>query len=104
MAKISLDQLTGVADRGTLVLESMQNALYQAYFELDGETFVITDNGAPVRAFSVGKMYERLGGFRFHKALLRQNSAYDEMIGQPMRDSNTLVVPLDWSESAFLMP
>ncbi len=90
---MTLDELSGEAERGTLVLESLPGALYQAYFEVNGATYPLLKDGKAIRTYSVGKMYEILGHFRFKRAMLRQHSAYDEMVGQPGGGSNTLTVP-----------
>jgi len=82
-----------------LIVESLENNLYQAFIEVADEECLILDNdGKPLSAHSLGEMHEYLEGFRFKKAWLRQQSAYDEMIGQPIRAAdNTLKVPLGWS-------
>jgi hypothetical protein len=48
----------------------------------------------PLTARSIGALRKRLENLAIDTITLRHDSAYDEMIGQPLRSSNTLDVRL----------
>ncbi|TQV78746.1 hypothetical protein FKG94_12030 [Exilibacterium tricleocarpae] len=105
--KLQVSQLAQISERGVLIIESLDASLYQAFVAVDGcEHLIYGDDGRPVRAFSLGNMRQRLGYHRFLRVVLRQHSAYDEMIGQPVREqSNALEVDISWpAESGFPVP
>ena len=99
---MTLEELADRAAYGTLVLESLPSALYQAYFEQDNQRHIVMFQDKPVSARSIGNIHEILGAFSFKKVVLRQHSAYDEMIGQTRGEKNTMTIPLDWSDAIYL--
>ncbi|TXS91945.1 hypothetical protein FV139_14560 [Parahaliea maris] len=100
MATILLSQLPAMAGESDLVINSLQNCLYQAQLRVDDELHTLCRNdGKPITSHSLGQMYEQLGGYAFRGVYLRQTSPYDEMIGQPpAAGSNRLEVAVGWRE------
>lgn len=78
------------------VVHSLDSCLYQCSVILDGvESLIVDSRGNPVRTFNQLDMQEFFRGVQVKEMVLRQQSAYDEMIGQPFRDGdNVLEVPL----------
>ncbi|MAD45917.1 MAG: hypothetical protein CMI02_13565 [Oceanospirillaceae bacterium] len=79
-----------------IIIHSLDMSLYQAAAELDGREEMITDKqGRLLRAFSLLQMKSQFDGLPVAAMVLRHQSAYDEMINQPVRGvSNQLEVPL----------
>ncbi len=78
-----------------LVLESFEGCIYQAYLKRDiGEQLIWADPHTPLKARSLTDLRERLQGLDIASLQLRQRSAYDEMVGQPPKGDNTLLIPL----------
>ena len=92
-------KLAHLKRRGRLekvAIRSMDLSLYQAEVVLDGERQLIADkNGRPLRSFNLLDMKKQLAVLDIVDLVLVQDSAYDEMIGQPGQSGgNTLEVPL----------
>ena len=79
-----------------LVISSLEQALYQAIVIVDGEEHVVWETEKKcLRSRNLMQIRECFEGLEIPETVLRQESAYDEMIGQPSRDaSNRLEVPL----------
>lgn len=79
-----------------LVIHSLDLALYQVSVLVDGEEhFVTDDKGKFLRAHSILELQKQCCHLKAKKQVLRQQSAYDEMVGQPSKDgTNELEVPL----------
>ena len=94
--KIALSQLMAMQPLQKVVIHSLDCALYQVSIEQDlCEFFVTDDKGKLLRTHSITDMQRYFVGINVDSMFLRQQSAYDEMIGQPLkRDSNVLEVPL----------
>lgn len=94
--KITLKQLRSQPTIDLLVIHSLQNSLYQAAVTLGDHSYrVVEDNGRPLTRRDKTVLLEQFKDCRIMKTRLRQSSAYDEMVAQPVRDSdNTLEVPL----------
>ena len=72
-----------------LVIHSLDLALYQVSVVVDGkEHFVTDDKGKFLRAHSILELRKQCHNLKANKQVLRQQSAYDEMVEQPSR-SNT---------------
>lgn len=78
------------------VVHSVDQALYQVTLRIDGREYLLTENdGKTFRRHALNEVREALLLFPVTSATLRQTSAYDEMIGLPVRDAdNALEVPL----------
>ncbi|TMX33437.1 hypothetical protein DA096_10070 [Vibrio rotiferianus] len=67
-----------------LVIHSLDLALYQVSVLVDGEEhFVTDDKGKFLRAHSILELQKQRRNLKANKQMLRQHSAYDEMVGQP---------------------
>ena len=93
---ISLSKLEKFFYLDKLVVHSLDLSLYQVSVEVDGQAHFITDDkGTLLRAFSVLELQKKCANLKANKWVLRQQSAYDEMVGAPIRQQdNTLEVPL----------
>lgn len=80
-----------------VVIRSIDLSLYQAEAIVDGRPNLIVDkDGKALRTHNIVQMKEHLAGLTIDSLVLVQQSAYDEMIGQPSREgSNALEVPLN---------
>ncbi|MFK7975434.1 MAG: DUF6482 family protein [Halioglobus sp.] len=78
------------------VVHSVDQSLYQVTLWIDGEEHLLTENtGKTFCRHSLNEVREALALLPIETASLRQTSAYDEMIGQPVRvQDNALEVPL----------
>lgn len=97
--KISLSELKNRGPLAKVAIRSTELSLYLAEVELDGEPHLVCDDaGVPLKTVNLVSMRERLEGLDVEALVLVQDSAYDEMIGQPPREgSNRLEIPLDSS-------
>ena len=93
--KLNFDQFRKLAPCD-VVVHSLDQALYQVTVISAGVEYLLTEeNGRPFRRHSMGEVMDILRLMPVRKAVLRQRSAYDEMIGQPPREGdNIMEVPL----------
>ena len=79
-----------------LIYHSIDISLYQASVVLEGKEHYITDDkGKVLRSFKLIQLQKILRKVKAKETVLRQESAYDEMIGGPEKTSpNTLEVSL----------
>lgn len=77
-----------------LRLRSLDPALYRVEVDVAGTTLVVVDDaGHPLRFRSALDAKRGFRGLDVRRAVLVQQSAYDEMVGQPVRSgSNALEV------------
>jgi len=77
-------------------VHSLERSLYQVTVWVDGREQLLLDAGGKTFSRrSINAVREALEDVELEELVLRQASAYDEMIGQPMRQrENTLEVPL----------
>jgi len=94
--KIRLKDLQEMGGEYDLTIRSLELALYQAEVRLAGVERLLCDQyGKPLRFRTLQAAREALSVLNASSLQLIQQSAYDEMIGQPGRDqANTLAVPL----------
>lgn len=80
----------------TAVVHSLDQALYQVTLKIGEEEYLFSENdGRTFRRHSLNEVRDALRAFTLERVVLRQTSAYDEMIGQPPGEgSNALEVPL----------
>ena len=78
------------------IVHSLDLSLYQISIEVDGQEHYITDeSGKMLRAFSILDLQRQCAKLKVKKWVLRQQSAYDEMVGSVSTSGhNTLEVPL----------
>lgn len=100
--KISLQQLQRSVGLTRVVIHSLDFSIYLAYAEFGGDPLLVTEvDGKPLRTRNITEMKQRLAAVPLPALFLRQQSAYDEMVGQPVRmGDNALEVPLarDWGD------
>lgn len=79
-----------------IIIHSLDNSLYQASVIINGEEKYITDNdGKLLRSFNILNFQSMFKKFTTDNIVMRHQSAYDEMIAQPLRiDSNAIEIPV----------
>ena len=79
-----------------LIINSLEQALYQAIVQIDGEEYIVWETDEkPLLKHSMGKLRELFQHLEIEEVVLRQESPYDEMIGQAaISSSNRLEIPL----------
>ncbi len=94
--KISFEEFARRTEAVPVVIHSLDQALYQVTLVIDErEHLLVENNGKTFRRHSLQQVREALQTLPVASLVLRQHSAYDEMIGQPVREgSNALEVPL----------
>jgi hypothetical protein len=94
--KITIRELQSLPAPVPAIVHSLEQALYQVTVVVDGEERLLIDNdGRVFRRRNLTAVREALQVLPITQLSLRHQSAYDEMIGQPMREGvNTLEVPL----------
>ena len=94
--KLTFRELLSRQQQVVMVVHSLDQALYQVSFVLEGKQYLLSENNGKIfRRHSLSEVREALQLLPVASVTLRQQSAYDEMIGQPARESdNTLEVPL----------
>lgn len=94
--KISFAELLSDQQPRDMIIHSIDQALYQVTVLVDGKERLLTENNGKIfRRHSLQAVREILSLMPVSRLSLRQQSAYDEMIGQPIRAAdNTLEIPL----------
>lgn len=93
--KKSLSTLEQYFQLDAVVIHSLDMCLYQASVRLDGQDIWVTDErGQLLKTHSLIGMQQQLQHLKTKQYLLRQQSAYDEMVGGPSKIDNTLEIPL----------
>ncbi|KNC68408.1 DUF6482 family protein [Pseudoalteromonas ardens] len=87
-----------------LVISSLDLALYQAIVIIKGTEHIVWKNEkTTLLTRNLTEMREYFEQFDINEITLRQESAYDEMIGsEPKKNSNRLEVPL--GKSPYALP
>lgn len=85
-----------------VILYSLAPMLYQISIEDElGEHLLYTEDNSPYRSTCIEKVKELFEPFTVESMVLRQQSAYDEMIGHPNKQTeNTLEVILSPTRAA----
>lgn len=93
---ISLTELGARQGPFKVTVHSFERALYQVTVLVDGrEELLLEEGGRTFRRRSINAVREALAEVALAELVLRQESAYDEMIGQTVRhQDNALVVAL----------
>ena len=91
-----LSALEQFAQFDKLVIHSLEMSLYQASVIIDGDEHYITEeDGRLIRSHNIVDMRRLCHNIEAKEVVLRQDNAYDEMVGSPIRvGENTLEVPL----------
>jgi len=78
-----------------VIYHSLDLALYNVSAIVEGEEFMITDKkGERLKSRNLLSLQKQLQNVKAKKQVLRHVSAYDEMIGGPVKTSNEMEVPL----------
>ncbi|GGY48658.1 hypothetical protein GCM10011297_22100 [Bacterioplanes sanyensis] len=93
---ITMNQVRQLSQIDKVVIHSLDLCLYQVSVWVNGEEQYVTDSkGKLLRSFNLLNLQTLFEGLPVTQMVLRQQSAYDEMVGQPSREhSNALEVPL----------
>ncbi len=94
--KVLLNELNRYEFIEKVIIHSIDGSLYQASLIIQGEEKYLADSdGKLLRYRNKLDFQVLLKDLPIASVVLRQQSAYDEMVGQPVReDGNTLEVPL----------
>ncbi|CCQ11379.1 hypothetical protein PALB_22700 [Pseudoalteromonas luteoviolacea B = ATCC 29581] len=95
MAGLLFSELTQHEPIQKVIVHSVDLALYQVSVVINHvEYYLKEDNGQFVKALNPLEVQKRFDGISYLQMVLRHESAYDEMVGQPLRDGrNVLEVP-----------
>ncbi len=93
---MTIKQIKALSIIDRVVIHSLDQSLYQVSIEVDGEQhYLVDEKNKPVKSsnkLDLQAIFERLN---VREMILRHESAYDEMVGQPIREQkNTLEVRL----------
>jgi len=78
-----------------LVFHSLDLALYNVSAVVEGQEYIITDEqGERIKHHNLLQLQQLFQKVKAKKQVIRQSSAYDEMIGGPVKDNNELEVSL----------
>ncbi|ASP38682.1 hypothetical protein CHH28_08315 [Bacterioplanes sanyensis] len=93
---ISMNEVRRCTRIDKVIIHSLDLCLYQVSVVVDGNEQYVTDNkGKLLRSFNILNLQTLFEGLPVTQMVLRQQSAYDEMVGQPDREhSNAMEVPL----------
>ncbi|MBJ7552996.1 DUF6482 family protein [Marinomonas spartinae] len=93
---MTLDEISQVAMFDKVKIHSLESNLYQVSVVLDGEeVFVMNDKGRCLTSHNKLDLQSLFKDKQVAKMVLIHQSAYDEMVGQPVREgSNVLEVSL----------
>ena len=94
--KISFSEFCLLDAAVPVIIHSLDQALYQVTVEKGGREYLLVENNQRTfRRHSLNEVREALRNMPIASLVLRQRSAYDEMIGQVPREAvNTLEIPL----------
>ena len=94
--RLTINEFTALPDGADVTIHSLEQALYQVTVLLPAGPHLLVDKkGKTIRTRSLQQMREILQVLPVNTITLRHQSAYDEMIGQPPRESsNALEVKL----------
>lgn len=95
--KLQLSKLKGRSDIERFIIESVDLSLYIAFAQIDGDEHLLADNkGKVLKTTNLLSMQRHVKPFGAIDCVLRQRSAYDEMVGKPPATSgdNTMELSL----------
>lgn len=110
---ITLKELSKRQEYEALILHSLDRGLYQASVRVSAlsqtepqeqelselEHLVLDQQGMPLRARSLLDMHRPFERLKFKRTILRQDSAYDEMVSHPERHgANRMEIELNPDE------
>ncbi|TMP82310.1 hypothetical protein CWB73_05320 [Pseudoalteromonas phenolica] len=78
-----------------LVYHSLDLALYNVSVIIDGKEEMVTDEkGVRLKSHNFVSLQKMLKNVNAKQQVMRQFSAYDEMIGGPEKENNMMEIPL----------
>ena len=78
-----------------VIFHSLDIALYNVSAIVEGEEYMISDNsGERLKSHNLMSLQKQLKKVNAKKQVIRYVSAYDEMIGGPVKGSNAMEIPL----------
>ena len=95
--KLKLKEIRQKSGIDRFIIESVDLSLYIAFVQIDGVEHLIADNtGKPLKTTNLLSMQRQIKQFGQVESVLRQRSAYDEMVGRPSQVSadNTMEISL----------
>ena len=95
--KLRVKEIRRKSNIDRFVIESVELSLYIAFVQINGEEHLIADNtGKPLKTNNLLSMQRQIKQFGRVETVLRQRSAYDEMVGKgaPLSCDNTMELPL----------
>jgi hypothetical protein len=100
---LTIEQFARLEQPTPVIIHSLDRALYQVTVLLEGQEQLLVDgSGRPFRSHNLQQVREILQAMPVASITLRQQSAYDEMIGQPAREeANTLELPVSLYDAAL---
>ena len=97
LVKLKLKEIRQKSAIDRFIIESVDLSLYIAFVQVDGVEHLIADNtGKPLKTTNLLSMQRQIKQFGQVESVLRQRSAYDEMVGRPSQVSadNTMEISL----------
>jgi hypothetical protein len=97
LVKLKLKEIRQKSGIDRFVIESVDLSLYIAFVQVDGVEHLIADNtGKPLKTTNLLSMQRQIKQFGQVESVLRQRSAYDEMVGRPSQGAadNTMEISL----------
>ena len=97
LVKLKLKEIRQKSGIDRFIIESVDLSLYIAFVQLDGVEHLIADNtGKPLKTTNLLSMQRQIKQFGQVESVLRQRSAYDEMVGRPSQVAadNTMEISL----------
>jgi len=92
---VKIDKLEKYFEVEKVIFHSLDIALYNVSAIVEGKEYTITDKkGKPLKSHNLVSLQKQLKNVKSKENVLRQVSAYDEMIGGPVKTSNEMEVPL----------
>ena len=82
-----------------LIFHSLDLALYNVSVVIDGKEEMVTDEkGERLKSHNFVALQKQLQNVKAKLKVMRQSSAYDEMVGGPEKGSNVMEIPLGDNE------
>ena len=97
LVKLKLKEIRQKSAIDRFIIESVDLSLYIAFVQVDGVEHLIADNtGKPLKTTNLLSMQRQIKQFGQVESVLRQRSAYDEMVGRPnqVAADNTMEISL----------
>ena len=87
--KLTTTQFASLTDAADVTIHSLEQALYQVTVALpSGPHLLVDKKGKTLLSRNLQSMREMLQTLPVRSITLRHESAYDEMVGQPIRESS----------------